>query len=292
LLTSPYLIDIGFLLPIAAVGYQMTARFTGDASALQALRLRLESLVEDRTRALAESQERLARSEKLAALGRLAAGVSHEVNNPAAAVAANLRYLQEHALAGTFPEDAQECIGDSLNSVERIKRIVRQLSLAGRFTAPFAPEPVRLAWVAREGLRACRAGCGGRVALLAEVGEDLFTLDHAGALIQVLIHLVANGVQAIPAGRTDGRVVVRGERVGQRVRLVVEDNGAGMAPDVHRRLFEPFFSTKPFGDGFGLGLAVSRGLVQGLGGELTLENATGGGARAVIDLPEAASLPP
>ena len=105
--------------------------------------------------------------------------------------------------------------------------------------------------------------------------------------MQVLVNLILNGAQAIPEERRDGLVVVRGERSPGRVRLVVEDDGAGMAPEVLRRAFEPFFTTKPFGVGTGLGLAVSRGLLHGLGGDLRFEGAAGGGTRAVVDLPEA-----
>ena len=105
--------------------------------------------------------------------------------------------------------------------------------------------------------------------------------------MQVLVNLVVNAVQAIPDHRADGRVVLRAETEGDRVRMVVEDNGAGIEPDVLRRVFEPFFTTKPFGSGTGLGLAVSRGLVASLGGDLRLESRPGQGTRAVVELARA-----
>ena len=295
-LATPYLIDLGFVGPIAAIAYSVTARFTGDARALVLLRDKLERLVEERTQALAQTQERLLhsqgqllRSEKLAAVGQLAAGVAHEVNNPAAAVAANLRYLAECRRGGErWPEDGLECLTESVNSMERITRIVRQLLDAGRLAAAPAPaEPVRLAPVARESVRTSQARCGDRVRLVVDVDESLTALANGSALVQVLVNLILNGAQAIPEERRDGLVVVRGERSPGRVRLVVEDDGAGMAPEVLRRAFEPFFTTKPFGVGTGLGLAVSRGLLHGLGGDLRFEGAAGGGTRAVVDLPEA-----
>jgi signal transduction histidine kinase len=294
-LSTPYLIDLGFIGPVAAIAYCVTARFARDARALALLREDLERLVEERTEALGQAQERLLqsqaqllRSEKLAAVGQLAAGVAHEVNNPAAAVAANLRYLAECCRGSErWPEDALECLDESTGSMERIARIVRQLLDAGRLAAaPVAVEPVSLARVVRESIRTSQARCGERARIVADVGEDLMALANGDALVQVLVNLILNGAQAIPEGRR-GLVTVRGEQAPGRVRLLVEDNGAGMAPEVLRRAFEPFYTTKPFGLGTGLGLAVSRGLLQGLGGDLRFEGAAGGGTRAVVDLPEA-----
>ncbi len=288
-LQTPYLIDIGFIVPIGAVAYSLTARFTNDARDLAHLRERLERLVEDRTAALAVVRERLHRSEKLAALGQLAAGVAHEVNNPAAALAANLGYLLEsHQRDGGWPEDAAECLAESMVSTERITHIVRQLLDAGRLAAvPVKSEPVRLAPLARESVRTSIARCGDRVRLAVDVDEGLTVLAHESMLVQVLVNLIVNGVQAVPDARRDGLVTIRGERTPGQVRLVVEDNGVGMDPGVMQRVFEPFFTTKPFGSGTGLGLAVSRGLVHSLGGDLRFESASGGGTRAVVELPEA-----
>ena len=89
-------------------------------------------------------------------------------------------------------------------------------------------------------------------------------------------------MQAVPEHHADGQVVLRAELEGDRVRLVVEDNGAGMEPEVLRRVFEPFFTTKPFGSGTGLGLAVSRSLITSLGGDLRLESRPGAGTRAWV----------
>jgi len=289
LLAMPYLVNFGFVVPVAAVGYSLTARFTADARSLAELRLRLESLVDERTRELASAQEALHRSEKLAALGQFAAGVAHEVNNPAAVVTANLSYLAEcKDEEGAWPSDTGDCVRESLGSMERIARIVRQLLDAGRLSAgSVATAAVALAPIAQESLRAARARCGGaRVRLIDEVAPEVVALGQEAVLVQVLENLVVNAVQAIPAGRRDGCVTVRAERGGGRVRVLVEDNGAGMKPEVLRRVFEPFFSTKPFGIGTGLGLAVSRGLVQSLGGDLRLESMPSGGIRATVELPE------
>jgi signal transduction histidine kinase len=286
-LATPYLIDIGFIVPVGAVAYSLTARFTADARALAELRDRLETLVEDRTRELARAQEQVLRSEKLAAIGRLAAGLAHEVNSPAAAASANLRYVLAARPAGSsWPEDSTECLADAVTSIERITRMMGDLRDAGRLAdAPGMLEPVHLASAVRESVRAAVARCGERARLVVEVDERFYALAQEGLLVQVLANLIVNGMQAIPEDRRDGRVTVRCHRAPGRLRLEVEDNGAGIAPEALRHVFEPFFSTKPFGEGSGLGLAISRGLVQSLGGDLRLESAAGRGTTAVVDLP-------
>jgi signal transduction histidine kinase len=111
---------------------------------------------------------------------------------------------------------------------------------------------------------------------------------HESLLVQVLSNLLVNAIQSVPEHSPNGQVVVRLEDAADRARVVVEDNGEGMPADVLRRIFEPFFTTKPFGVGTGLGLAVSRGLVAGLGGELRLESEPGKGTRAIVELQRSA----
>jgi signal transduction histidine kinase/CheY-like chemotaxis protein len=289
---GPYLLDLGILVPIAGVGYALTARFVEAA-------LGLESMVAVRTEELSKTQAALLRAEKLGALGQLAAGVAHEVNNPAAALAGNLRYLREAVAAGgKLPGDGLTCLDESLTSVDRIAGVVRQLLDAGRLATASKAEaaPVSLAKAARDAVRTARARCGDRVAISLDVAEDLWGKGQEHPLVQVLTNLVVNAAQAIAPERTDGQVTVRGQRAGGQVLLVVEDNGAGMSDETQRRLFEPFFTTKAFGQGSGLGLAVSRGLMMALGGDLRFSSRLGGGTRATAELcaaePSPSAAPP
>jgi signal transduction histidine kinase len=284
---TPYLLDLAFVIPVVAVGYMLSARVATDARALAEMRLHLEGLVENRTRDLVTAQEALHRSEKLAALGQLAAGVAHEVNSPATVVAANLTYLRRQIEAGSFPDDALRCVQESSVAVVRITSMARQMLDAGRLAATGAvSRSVPLAAVAREALRTALPRCPSWVALLEEIPEDLCAFGQDGILHQVLVNLVVNGAQAVPEGRP-GRVSVSGRQEGRRVLLTVADDGAGMSPEVLRRVFEPFFTTKPFGTGHGLGLSISRGLVASMGGDLRLESEPGRGTRATVELPEA-----
>jgi signal transduction histidine kinase len=229
----------------------------------------------------------LHQAEKLAALGQFAAGVAHEVNNPAAVVTGNLKYLVEEIdRSSSLPADARECIADALAATRRIAGIARQLLDSGRLASSTLPaEHLPLAPLVEECLRTARATGGPRVRIESRIPAELTALVPRDSLAQVLLNLVLNGVQAIPAERADGLVTVRGEHRQDRVRLTVEDNGCGMTEEVLRRAFEPFFTTKPFGEGTGLGLAVSRGLVAALAGDLRLESRPGAGTHAVLELP-------
>jgi signal transduction histidine kinase len=291
-LDLPYLVDVGFVVPICAVGYSLTARFAADARDLARLRLDLEAVVAERTRELSRTQDALHRSEKLASLGQFAAGVAHEVNNPAAVVTANLRYVLDVVDAeGEFPADARDCVSDSLVATDRIARIVRQLLDASRLAAaPLPTESLPVAGSVAEGIRTAQARCGGRVRFESTVGADVRVLAQENVLVQVLVNLLVNAAQAVPEPRTDGRVKIRAEREDGKVRIHVEDNGAGMTGDVLRRVFEPFFTTKPLGSGTGLGLAVSRGLLVSLGGDLRLASRPGAGTCATIELPEGSAV--
>jgi signal transduction histidine kinase len=283
----PHLLEVGCVVPVGAVAYSLVARFGADAHDLARLRADLETIVDERTRELACAVDALHRSEKLAALGQFAAGVAHEVNNPTAVVTSNLQYLAEAIERGpTLPADARSCVADSLAATARIARVARQLLDAGRLAASTpACECVSVAAAVGESVRAAQARCGAHVRFAASISPGLCARAQQDALVQVLVNLLVNGGQAIPEGRADARVTVCAECDG-RVRIAVEDNGTGMSEETLARAFEPFFSTKPFGDGTGLGLAVSRGLVEGLGGDLRLSSRLGEGTRAVIELPE------
>ena len=287
LIYTPYLLDLAYVIPVGVVGYVLTARFAQDARTLEVMRAHLESLVEVRTQELGRAQEALHRSEKLAALGQLAAGVAHEVSSPAAVVAANLAYLEKRIEEGLARKEGLECVRESSVALRRIGAITRQLLHAGQLAASgTTSHPVAVAVVAREALNTARARCPSHVTLTEKVPPDVWVSGEEEMLHQVLVNLVLNGAQAVPDGRP-GKVEIRGERQGGRILITVEDDGDGMAPDILRRVFEPFFTTKPFGTGTGLGLAVSRGLIAGLGGELRLDSEAGHGTRAVVDLPEA-----
>jgi signal transduction histidine kinase len=284
-LRGVYLLDFGFLGPVAAVTYALSGRVVEESRTLAELWRQLEHTVEERTSQLTHSRDALYRAEKLAALGQFSAGVSHEVSNPAAVVAANLRYLEEALLAGPPPADARECLAESREAVERIARLTRQLLDASRLaSAPHAQGGrLVLAEVVAEVVAAAGPRLAGRTVSVA-VPLDLVALGQEQSLARVLDGLLDNAVRSLRPGAA-GQVAVRGERALGRARLVVEDDGVGMSEETLSRAFDPFFSTRAFGTGSGLGLAVARGLVQAMRGDLRLESAPGRGTRAIVELP-------
>ncbi|MCY1023393.1 hybrid sensor histidine kinase/response regulator [Pyxidicoccus sp. MSG2] len=284
-ITTPFLTEVSLMTLVALLGVQMTRRFVANAKSLAELRVALEEKVSQRSTELTRMQADLMRHEKLAAIGQLAAGVAHEINNPSAAVAANLRYLREELAGGRLPEDSGVCIEESLASVQQISRIVRQLLDAGRAAA--APVPTgshEVASAADAALATVRAANTRPITFSMKVPRGLYTVGSQDLLEQVLVNLMSNAIQAISPDRMDGEVRVEALRDGATVRIRVSDNGVGMSQNVQQRLFEPFFTTKGPGMGTGLGLSVSLGLLRTIEGTIHVESTPGQGSTFTVEL--------
>jgi len=227
---------------------------------------------------LAHAQTELLASERLATVGKLAAGVAHEVGNPLAGI---LGYL---SLAQGKTQDPQlrDFLARIEAEVQRIDQIVRGLLDLGR-PAKGAATPVELAPLVENCVRLL-----GKSAELASVEVEisvepgLMARADPGPLAQILINLLLNAAQAM-GGR--GRVQVLGRRDGDRVRLELSDSGPGIPAAVLPHIFEPFFTTRERGHGTGLGLAISLHLATTMGGSLTAGNRPEGGARFTLALP-------
>ncbi len=281
---TPYLLDFAFYGPAAVIAVITLSRVVGTATDLHRLRAGLETAVVERTRALEQSQAALARAERLAALGQFSAGFAHEVNNPAAVISASLEHL-----AGALRDDPRDQVWASVQDAQaalgRVTALTRELLVAGR-TAHAKKDPlvdVRLGPAADAALKSGRARGVKRVALEASLPAGLTAVGREAAIVQVLSNLVVNAVQAFPDGRS-GTVRVGAETASDRVRILVEDDGEGMSEQTLLHVFEPFYGTRAPGTGSGLGLAVSRGLVEQMGGTLVFESAAGKGTRAILEL--------
>jgi len=249
----------------------------------EALRAKIDE-VERATVSLKEAQHRLVRSERLASVGRLAAGLAHEVGNPIAALLGLEDLLLE---GGLEPAEQQDFLQRMRKETERINRILRDLL---QFARPAeGPQMIGAA------LGDVAAAVNDTAALIAPqkamqgVELELFLPDGLPSvalgdeqLMQLVLNLVLNAVDALDGG---GRVRVAARPSPAGVQLTVEDNGPGVAAAVRDRLFEPFVTTKEVGKGTGLGLAVCRGLVEAVGGSIALDLAFAGGARFVVELP-------
>jgi PAS domain S-box-containing protein len=231
----------------------------------------------------------LVTTDRLAGIGRLAAGVAHEINNPAAFVTVNLGVLRDRFAAGTArAQDVLAMLDESLNGMDRIREIVRDLKGLARERSI---DLVDLGSVAQSALRMAAHETRGR-AKVERVAEDGAVARVRGARIaQVALNLILNAAQALTAGRAENRITVRTRRDGDRALLEVCDNGPGVDPKIASRIFDPFFTTREGSGGTGLGLWLARSIVDEEGGKLTFHDAPGGGACFVVDLP-AATTPP
>jgi len=242
---------------------------------------------------LAEVQEQLARSRRLATIGQLAAGVAHEINNPLAAVTtcaeATLRDLRSAPETARLADERgwayylEEIVRQAL----RCKQITRGLLDLARQKRP-RREAVDLNGVVEHTARlfeerARGTGAAVRVSLDPEVGE--VATDEV-MVRQILDNLLSNALDA--AGPSGGAVEVATALEGGRVRVEVRDEGPGIPPDVLARVFDPFFTTKEPGQGTGLGLAISLTFAESIGGALTAESKPGAGSRFRLWLPRRA----
>ena len=225
------------------------------------------------TSALKEHQERLVHSEKLAGIGRLAAGVAHEINNPLAVILGYLKILRKDA-EGQLSEDLRVVEEEAI----RAKEIVEGLLDLSR-PLGVRPEVVDLRALSEETVTRLRDAKQLDGVRLSVEGEGRVDGDPQ-KLRQVLLNLIRNATEA--AGR-GGEVRVRVDRVDGGVELSVADSGPGLGVEAQERLFEPFFTTKPRGTG--LGLAVSKGIVHAHGGEIEVRESSLGGAQFTMRLP-------
>jgi signal transduction histidine kinase len=260
----------------------MTERLVGDEIAL---RKKVEE-VERATSELRAAQDRLVRSERLASVGRLAAGLAHELGNPLAALSAMADLLAE---GGLSEEETQDFLRRMRNEADRMNRILRDLlAFARPAGAPHVDEasPGDVASAVEDTIAlVAPQKAAQRLTIETRIGPNLpHVVLSREALVQVVLNLLLNAADACPSG---GKVVVEATLVDAHVRLAVTDDGPGVAETVRARLFEPFVTTKDVGAGTGLGLAVCRGLVEGAGGTLDLDTQHAPGARFVLNLPVA-----
>jgi PAS domain S-box-containing protein len=237
------------------------------------------------------AREELSRAEKLSALGSLAAGVAHEINNPLAYVALNLELLGEHAEA--LGEAEREALLEAIDGVTRMRAIVAELHTFSGSDRPGPPEPVDVTRALTSALNIAQNEIRHRAALVRDFEEGLFVLAREGQLVQVLVNVLVNAAQAITTPSVDDQKILVSSRAraGQLVEIAVKDTGAGIPEHVLPHLFAPFSTSKRRGEGSGLGLAISRRIVEGFGGRIRIASTVGEGTTVTIELPETRRAP-
>ena len=227
------------------------------------------------------TRQQIGRTEKLASIGRLAAGVAHEINNPLTGVLTFAHLLREKA---NMDEQDKQDLSLIIHETTRAAEIVRGLLDFAR-ERPTLKEPLDINEVIQRTVRLIRnQKLFDQITIEEELAPGLPEVDgDMNQLQQVLLNLSLNACEAMPQG---GKLTIASLAAGDKVIVKLADSGCGIKPEHFDRIFEPFFTTKPVGKGTGLGLSVSYGIVQQHGGALELESEEGVGTTFTILLPQ------
>ncbi len=248
--------------------------------------------LQESLRQLRASQEQLLFADRLATVGRLAANVGHEINNPLSYILSNLRFIRKELEQGdeaSSPErqEVLEAATAAHEGAERIRLIVQELRMMLSRPDDVALGPVELGAVIRGALKLASREVGERAQLIEECEGVPAVWGNGPRLGQVVLNLLINAAHAIAPGKpaeNEVRVVARANGAGG-VLVEVRDTGSGIPPENLERIFEPFFTTKPAGEGTGLGLSVSHTIVTQMGGTIQVESEVGRGSTFRITLP-------
>ena len=238
-------------------------------------------------------EARLMMTDRLETMGRLVAGVAHEINNPLAYVQANLRALEEDLASLALPSrERQELLAETLDGTRRIQTIVKDLLTFSRHSGEYdALSAVNVEATMESALHIAQVHVtNAKASVIRQYGTVGTVMGIESRLGQVFLTLIMNAVQALPPSGGRRELLVSTRLEGGRVIVAVRDFGEGMTPEVRARLFTPFFTTKPVGKGTGLGLSIAHSIVTSLGGEIRVESAKGQGALFEVVLP--ATPPP
>jgi signal transduction histidine kinase/CheY-like chemotaxis protein len=234
---------------------------------------------------LALAEQRLTRSERLAVLGRVSAGVAHELNSPLTTLQANLSVLEE-LLAARAPAEVVEILADLRLSTKRIVGVVDDMRLWVRGgTQSTERAPLDVAALVQEAVKLSAYEVEGRAAVKVEVGPLPLVWGVGHRLGQVFVNLIVNAAHAMPEGRAGNQIVISAAAADGDVRVDVRDNGVGIAPEVLPHLFDPFFTTRESEGGTGLGLAMCEQILTDHGADIAVESTLGVGTVFHVRLP-------
>jgi len=285
---------------------ERTAQFAAANETLAQEHRELEQTLQE----LAETQNELLQSEKMASLGFLVAGVAHELNNPISFVHSNIDFIGDYVvrLKGLFeasealelPEgqaqrrldelkaearldvkSLDELIASCKRGTERVKRIVMDLGTFAR-ADDLTPVPSDLHEGIETTLSLLTKEYKNRITIHRDYGSLPPVECHPGQINQVFMNLLLNAAHAIP---TTGEIWIRTAAQGEKVSIVIKDTGCGIPEANLAKIFDPFFTTKKVGEGTGLGLSLSYGIIQKHGGNLRVSSQDGQGTAFTIELP-------
>ncbi|MDD1620911.1 MAG: ATP-binding protein [Methylococcaceae bacterium] len=273
----------------------------------KALAETLEQRVKQQVKTIESAQIKLYESEKLASVGRLAAGVAHEINNPIGFIRSNLStassYLESlnkidalvesgasaaelrtvwHAEDMAFlQKDLRDILDESINGTDRIAAIVRDLKGFSRINEE-VDENADINQIIRQVCNVAAAEIRGKAEVLLDLGEIPLLHCHPGELGQVFLSLLMNGVDAMSSV---GKIQFRTRLKEDRIHIDVRDNGCGMPESVLTHIYDPFFTTKEVGKGMGLGLTVCLNIIKAHDGGMEIKSKPNQGTLVSIILP-------
>ena len=250
---------------------------------------RLEETIEE----LKQTESMLVQTEKLASLGRLSAGIIHEINNPLNFATTGLYTLRKKSkhIAPEQQGDYAEILKDVEDGIGRVKTIVSDLR---QFTHPelLALDQIEVAEVVSAAVRFVGHEFKDQVDIRIDLPVKQTLRANKNKLIQVLLNLLQNSIDAIRKKTFDGEkpsITVTGRAEAGRNFLVVRDNGPGIPPEVMGKIFDPFFTTKDVGEGMGLGLSISHRIVEDMSGRITVKSEPGKYSEFTLEFPDEAS---
>jgi signal transduction histidine kinase len=244
------------------------------------------SSLEKANRELQQAQDEIIRSEKLASVGKLAAGIAHEIGNPIGIIIGYLDLLNSEDITEVEKKDFLNRIE---SEITRVNRIIRQLL---DFSRPSSGEPAKTR--VHDMVKMTLSMLGPqpmmesvRTALELKAQNDTVLADP-NQLQQVFLNIIMNAADALAEGKEEGEekwLTIKSERIGGSIELRFFDNGHGIPEKELLRIFDPFYTTKEPGKGTGLGLSVCYRIVEGLGGAIRAESKTGEGTTIIVSLP-------
>ncbi len=234
-------------------------------------------------------------SERMVSLGRIAAGVAHEIANPLSAVYGNLELvrhavdrliLERPAIAGETTAEIDEMLADARDGAERIRQIIEEIGQLVRADTG-AAHRVDLREVVDRVVRVLAGPISIRSQLELRLAPVPEVAGSATQLAQVLTNLIENALQAMPPERpaSANHIVIELAHEGAEIVLRVRDDGVGISPEALAHVFDPFFTTRAVNEGMGLGLTIAHGIVVGHRGTLRIESAPGVGSTVTMRLP-------
>jgi two-component system sensor histidine kinase PhcS len=250
-------------------------------------------VLEDTLKQLKETESQLVQTEKIVSLGRLSAGLIHEINNPLNFAATGLYVLrnQGERLAKESPSEFSEVVQDINEGVERVKNIISDLR---SFSHPDSDhrDVVKVAEAVTASLRFLGSEWKDKVRIEQEVPTDLACRANKNKLMQVFVNLIQNAIDALDGKSSEsGQPLIRitGQQENGKIILRVRDNGEGIEPQNIAKIFDPFFTTRDIGEGMGMGLSICYRIIQEHQGSITVNSERGKFCEFTIELPDAKS---